>query len=216
VKEKLHASGGRHGKARKPPGVDQPAAAYLHARGLGVTPVRFERLVRHAVETLPATLLRADPAEDLTASEVRALLRGGLNASPVALRGEDPLAVTAAEYAALLKTSRTTAETARLLGVNESRIRQRLSSHPPTLLGFKVEGGWKVPAALFDGRCLVPGVERVVPELPANLHPVAFHRWFVTPSPDLEPPGNGGNLSPREWLRRGFSVEDVARLAASL
>jgi hypothetical protein len=55
------------------------------------------------------------------------VLEGGeLDLSPPAEEEANPLARTAAKYAALLATALTTREASELLGTGESRVRQRL------------------------------------------------------------------------------------------
>ena len=191
--------------------------AFLHAHGISVTPETMERMVAAAVEDLPRTLYPAAPHHDLTEAEQEALVRGGLDLAPRELGERDPLARTVADYAALLRRSRTVAETARLLGVNESRVRQRLGSKPPTLYGWKLEGEWRIPDFLFERRRLIPGVSEVASRLDPAIHPVGFFRWFTMPDPDLATDGDRGNpLSPRLWLLSGHSPETVAELAAGL
>jgi hypothetical protein len=122
-----------------------------------------------------------------------------------------------AEYAALLKSSLSTAETARRLGVDPSRIRQRLTADPPTLYGIRIGPNWYVPEFQFDGDGLLRGLGEVVSRLDPELHPVAVFRWFTTPSADLSAEALGGrSLSPRDWLRLGLPVEAVAEMASNL
>lgn len=56
-------------------------------------------------------------------------------------------------------------------------------------------------------------MERVLPVLDPELHPVVYH-WFVSKNADLiyedEP------VSPRDWLLSGNDVEEVVLLAAAL
>lgn len=166
---------------------------------------------------LPRTLYRPDPRADLSRPEVEALEKGGFNLKPADLGKDDPLARTVADYAALLKSSLSTAEAAQRLGVDPSRIRQRLTSEPPTLYGIRVSGGWVLPAFQFEGDDLVPGIGEVVSRLDPELHPVSVFRWFTHPSPDLVAEElDGKALSPREWLRLGLPVQAVADLAGAL
>jgi hypothetical protein len=113
-----------------------------------------------------------------------------------------------------LHDSYTAEQAADLLGVNASRIRQRLGGPSRTLYGIKPGKEWRIPKFQFEGRRLIPGIERVVERLAAGLHPVAVYRWFLTPIPDLtvdETP-----TSPLDWLRLGNPPEVVAELAAGL
>lgn len=202
--------------------IDDPTVAYLHSHGIRVSPSTLDEMVREAVTRLQRTLYRPDPRPDLTASEVEALKRGGFVLEPTELGAEDPLVQTAAEFAALLKESLPTAAAAERLGVDPSRIRQRLTSNPPSLYGIRLESGWVVPQFQFDGDSLIPGLIDVVSQLDPEMHPVAVYRWFTLPSSDLvlerdEQEGEEPRcLSPRDWLRLGLPVQPVAELAANL
>jgi hypothetical protein len=195
---------------------DPSTMAFLHAHGIRVEPKALDSMLEEAVRRMRRSLYRADPREDLSAAEAEELERGGFDLTPVDLGPDDPLARTAAEYAALLKSSLSTTEAARRLGVDPSRIRQRLTSQPPTLYGVRLESGWVIPEFQFDGDRLVPGIAEVVPHLNPELHPVAVFRWFTVPSPDLAAEEEGRTLSPREWLRLGLLPATVAELARDL
>ncbi len=187
-------------------------AEALHRVGVEVSPDRFEAMVLEAVEGL-REVYQADPRRELTPAEVQALQRGGFELEQQDLGDTDPLARTAAEYAALLATSRAVPESAEALGVDSSRVRQRLAAR--TLYGIKVRSGWKLPSFQFEpSGGTVPGIEEVLPRLDPALHPVAVHRWFVTPTPDLELEGE--SVSPLTWLRAGGSPRQVGELAAGL
>src|SRR5439155_19546177 len=119
-----------------------------------------------------------------------------------------------AEYADLLRDSYSAEQAARILSVNPSRIRQRLTATPRTLYGIKHGKSWRIPRFQFRQRRLVPGIEMVVSRLAENLHPVAVHRWFTCPNQDLtvaERP-----VSPLQWLQSGNPPRAVADLAAEL
>ena len=150
----------------------------------------------------------------LSEPEERRLRAGGLDASPLKPSEAHLLHRAAAEYARLLADSYSVEEAAARLGVNGSRIRQRLTGRPPTLYGIKLGRAWRVPKLQFEGRRLVPGLETVLRRLPARLHPVAFHRWLTTPSPDLV--AGERPVSPLDWLRTGGAPDAAARLAATL
>jgi hypothetical protein len=191
--------------------------AFLHSHGIEVAPEALDPLVKEAVARLQRTLYRQDPREDLTAAEAAILERGGFSLDPEELDGEDPLVQTVAEYAALLKSSLSTVEVARKLGVDPSRIRQRLTTDPPTLYGIRIGTSWYIPEFQFDGAGLVRGLGEVVSHLDPELHPVAVFRWFTTPNADLSSEALGGrSLSPRDWLRTGLPVEPVAEMASNL
>ena len=197
--------------------ADISTTAYLHAHGLAVSPKELDRLVAEAVNRLQRDLFRSDPRRELSAEEIRILEEGGFDLEPVDLGAEDPLARAAALYSGLLKTSFDTRAAARIMGVDPSRIRHRLTSRPPSLYGIRTASGWRIPRFQFDDEELLPGIGEVVAELDAELHPATVYSWFVRPNPDLvdekltEEP-----LSPREWLRHGFPPRAVAELAKHL
>lgn len=195
--------------------VAQRTHAFLHAHGLRVQPEALDRLVQEALERLPRGLYRDDPQRDLTTQEVEALRDGGFALEGEDLDEDDPLARTAAEYAALVQTSLTTSKAAARLRVEPSRIRQRLTEHPPTLYGIRLGSGWRIPEFQFEGDDLLPGWSEVVAALDPELHPISVYRWFTTPNVDLEDQEER-RLSPRDWLRLGYKPASVAELAADL
>jgi hypothetical protein len=119
---------------------------------------------------------------------------------------------TIARYAALLAESRTVAEAAEVLGVDESRVRQRLAAR--TLYGLKRGRDWHLPAFQFADEGEVPNIGAVVSRLHPDLHPVAVANWFTLPTPDLLIEGEP--VSPRDWLRSGGAPGLVAAMAAEL
>ncbi len=197
---------------------DAATNSYLHAHGIAVSPATLERMVVAAVDELPTVLYPTDPRHDLSDPEREALSRGGLDLTPRDFGDQDPLARTVADYAAILRRSKTVAMAAKLLGVNASRVRQRLNAKPPTLYGFKLEGEWRIPDFLFAGRRLIPGISELAAALPPDVHPVSFFRWFTLPDPDLvaSDDARAQPISPRVWLLSGGSPRELALLAAHL
>jgi hypothetical protein len=191
------------------------SAQDLERIGISLPPDEFERLVTEVVHRMPPARSGRAASPDLDA-ETRALLeRGGLTFAPLPDERQSPLARTAAKNAVLLATARTVAEAASLLGVNPSRVRQRLGQR--TLYGIKTARGWRLSAFQFDldqPDRLVPGIGRVLAALPADLHPVAIYNWFTLPDPDLT--WQGEPLSPLDWLRSGGDLEPAAAIAADL
>jgi hypothetical protein len=151
------------------------------------------------------------------------LQSGGFDLAPESGGLDDALAQTAIEYATLVATSLNVATVARLLKVDDSRIRQRLTSR--TLYGMKLGHAWHLPLFQFEleERRGVPGVERVFPRLRDDLHPIEVYTWFVSPDPDLvfenalvKDGESPTPMSPRDWLRLGGNPETVAAVAESL
>lgn len=201
------------------PAKTDSTVAYLHSHGIRVEPTMLDEMVREAVDRLRRTMYRPDPRPDLTEAEAAVLRSGGFVLEPSELGSEDPLTQTVAELAALLQESLPTSEAAARLGVDPSRIRQRLTSSPPSLYGIRLESGWVVPTFQMEGNKLLEGIAEVVARLDPELHPVAVFRWFHLPSPDLTLERKGEEplvLSPRDWLRMGLPVKPVAELAGHL
>ena len=91
------------------------------------------------------------------------------------------------EFEVLLRRgSLTLADAAKALGVTASRLRQRLSPGKRTLYGIKDEGDWRIPKFQFQGRNrLVRGIDRVLPRIRRDAHPLSVKKWFTTPHQDL-------------------------------
>jgi hypothetical protein len=115
---------------------------------------------------------------------------------------------------ALLATSLTAKQAAEGMGVDPSRVRQRLADR--TLYGVLWKHRWMLPLFQFHEGVAPPGLERVLPELPTDLSPIAVERWFHRPSPNLHSEEIGRGLSPREWLLAGLPAEKPARIARHL
>lgn len=186
---------------------------FLRSRGIQAPPGTLDKELAAAVAELDVLVAR-DSLQELTAAEIDVLRAGGFDPEPRAESPLDPLARTAAEYAALLKTSLTAREAAERLGVDVSRIRQRLAER--SLYGFRHDGKWHIPIWQFVDHGLLPNLGAVVARLDADLHPVAVTRWFLTPDPDLVTNTVDRPLSPRDWLLAGFPAEPVALLTGDL
>lgn len=155
--------------------------------------------------------LHIESARELPEGEVALLREGGLN--PETESGLDPLAETAAAFAALLQTSLGTPDAAALLGIRVSRIRRMLTSQA-SLYGFQVNGRWRIPVFQFTEAGLVPNIGQVNAVLDRSLHPVAVYRWFMSPDPELDV--EGVVLSPLAWLNAGHDAGILCRIASDL
>jgi hypothetical protein len=186
------------------------------------TPAKLAEIARRLaeIELIAAEIAQpaggaTAPPPPLTEAEERLLREAGLDPRPLALGEAHPVHRATAEYARLLHDSYTAEDAADLLGVNASRIRQRLTGAPRTLYGIKAGRGWRIPKFQFHGRRLVPGIERAMERLAPDLHPVAVYRWFTSPNSDLTRDGDTP-MSPLDWLRVGNPPDSVAELAAGL
>ncbi|MPY87690.1 MAG: hypothetical protein GEU99_07195 [Luteitalea sp.] len=158
--------------------------------------------------------LLEDESATLTAPEEAALVKGGVE--PVS---EEEVRVVngrvAAAYRQLRMTSLSVEEASRRLGVNASRIRQRLAER--SLYGLKEGNTWLLPAFQFLDDGLVPGVGVVLRSLPPDLGMLAVVRWFSTRNPDLFTRDDEERpLTPLQWLLGGNPPEAAAELAAAL
>lgn len=170
-------------------------------------------LANRPLRATTSEAVRANAA--LSAGELEALTGVGLSIEPwPAERPDDPLSQSIVDYMALVDTSLTAAEAAHLLGVDVSRIRQRLRQR--SLFGVDYEGEWRLPRFQFERNKPLPGLGEVLVALPAELNALEIAEWFLTPNPDLELDRQVRVLSPREWLLRGLSSRRLAELARDL
>ena len=187
----------------------------LESHGLQASEEEVARAMEAALAESGFCLPYPDPRGLLAPEEVELLERGGFELDHLDFGLEDPIVRASFEYAVLRATGLTTRAAAERLGVNDSRIRQRLGKR--LLHGIKAHDEWRLPAFQFAGDGLVPGIDRVFPRLPESLNPVSVHRWFHTPNPDLEGrEAEARALTPLEWLQMGNDPEVVAELAAAL
>jgi hypothetical protein len=192
-------------------------SARFQQAGLTIESAEFDRLVMEAVERALPVRPPTDARDELPENELRFLGEAGVDLAELAPRDRgaaSPLALTAADYAALLTTALTVPDLAARLAVDTSRIRQRLARH--TLYGIKDGMSWRLPLFQLDdgGQALVPGLHRVAP-LWVGAHPVEVARWFTLPHVDLED-AQSQPLSPRAWLLTGGDPGFVAALAEEL
>lgn len=191
------------------------AASIGDAIGLDVPVGLFERARRYLLENEP---LRARSSErtaglhTLSASEIDALRSVGLATDRWKGAGRtDPVAQSIADYMAMLDTSLTTAQAAKHLKVDSSRIRQRLRER--SLYGIEYDGERRLPLFQFKGGKVIPGLAEVLAVLPGQLSPLDVAEWFLSPDPDLEIEERDEPVSPRDWLLGGRPVERVVELA---
>ena len=171
-------------------------------------------------ELLKSSLASEMPMErtraDLSPSEAEALQHGGIDLQAES-SGSERVAASLNEWRKLLEGSYTTGQVAKLLGVRDSRIRQRLGGPRPTLFGFRHGNSWLIPKFQIEKRKIIRGLDVVASHVSPGLHPVAVARWFQTPNPDLlNPADEEQTLSPLDWLRTGGDPGVAATLAATL
>lgn len=99
------------------------------------------------------------------------------------------------------------------MGVSQGRIRQRLTAR--TLFGIQTSMEWRLPPVQFTADGLpLRGLDRVLPALPEDVHPIVVNAFMQRPHEDLGITGTA--TSPREWLVSGGDIEAVVLLAAGL
>jgi len=187
----------------------------LESHGVHASEEEVARAMEVALVESGFRLPYPDPRKELKAEQVELLARGGFELDRLEFGLDDPIARTAFEYAVLRATALTTQQAAKRLGVNDSRVRQRLLER--VLYGIKAGDQWRLPVFQFARKGLVSGIQRVLPRLPKSLNPVAVYRWFHTPNPDLEErEAQGRALTPLQWLQSGNDPDVVAELAVDL
>lgn len=188
--------------------------AFLHAHGLDVEPKGLPKALRDAIQHLQSLYYANTGQEGLTAAEIQIYRSGGLDPAPRELGMKDPLLRGVMTYAGLVDTGLTAVESAKLLGVTDARIRQRLKER--TLFAIKTGGSWRLPRFQFaEGREL-PGWGEVAQNLPQGISPVTVAHWLMLPNADLAAGEDEAPTSPRQWLLEGRSPLAVARLAETL
>lgn len=195
-------------------GPDGAVAGRPGATGRTFTLAEVTRWVQAAVEELSAEAA-STPAPELSAGDAALLDRAGFAGGRPGAPGA--LEMSRVEYEVLLRESPTLEAAARELGVSPSRLRQRLSARERTLLGVKDGRGWRIPRFQFQARGrLVRGLERVLPSVRRDAHPLAIRVWFTAPHPDLSVGDDGRPVSPLAWLAAGHPPATVAELAVEI
>lgn len=99
---------------------------------------------------------------------------------------------------------------AELLGVDRSRVSQRLADH--SLYAFVAGDERCFPRwQLADAKPLT-GLKLVLRAIDPQLHPLAVDHWFTTPNVDLEI--DDEPVSPASWLATGGDPQRAATLAS--
>jgi hypothetical protein len=190
--------------------VAAPPAAKLHSMFVSSASALLQNRPLRSVSSAAV-----QPAGTLSKGELAALEAVGLSAHPwPPERPGDPLAQSVVDFMALIETSLTAAETARILRVDVSRVRQRLRER--SLFGVEYEGEWRLPRFQFERKHVLPGLAEVVAALPADANALEVAEWFLSPNPDLEFEDGEALPSPREWLLRGAPPQRIAELARQL
>ncbi len=154
------------------------------------------------------------PPPALTAAEAAALASSGAG-EPTPEAAVATLALATAAYSEIVESALSVEDAAERLGVNPSRVRQRLAER--SLYGIKLAGSWRLPAFQFTTHGLVTGIDAVLKALPAALSVLSVARWFNTPNPDLCTRDDDERpLTPLAWLAAGCPPGAAADLASAL
>ena len=180
---------------------------YFQQHGLRAQPPEtLNAALKDAIGRLQASLFGPARSE-LTAAEVAMLERAGVDVDQRP-GNEDSVFQFATEYAAILATSMTPVQVAKLLGLTPVRVRQMIRQR--ALYAIRVNGRWHVPTFQFDSDALIANIGQVNQRL-AELDPVSAVRWYTSADPELE--DNSGHLmTPLEWLRTGRDAQAVIKI----
>lgn len=187
---------------------------------------RLEQILRsHGVDgissdallhTIDVTLAGGSGAQaPLTAAEEEFLRTAG---GPEAGRSLDARsgardAATAAEDAArrvsrLAAGSMSVSEAAERLGVDRSRVSRRCSTG--RLFSFTIDGNLRIPRWQLAGDRALPGLEQVVPAIPAETTPLMVEAVMTSPQEET------ALRTPVEFLAEGGTPRVVAEMIADL
>ena len=107
---------------------------------------------------------------------------------------------SALAFADLCRASLTVEGAAQILGVDRSRISQRIADR--SIYCFVDPGGQRLfPVWQFHESRIPQGLQSVFRALDGSLHPLVVNHWFQTPSVDLLV--DGSEVSPLMWLTTG-------------
>lgn len=185
----------------------------LLERRFGVEEEEFAAALEDFADRVgPLAVVDVRPVEYLGDVQQSTLRKLGASLQPLRAGELGPIAGLAAAHAEVVSNSETVAGLAKRLGVDPSRVRQRIYAR--SLYAFKHRGGWLIPGFQLESNRVIPGVEAVVSKLSPTLHPAAVSRWFTTPNSDLILEEEA--VSPIAWLTSGGPPDGVAALAGSI
>ena len=128
---------------------------FLRDHGIQEPTETVLQVLRQVIEACPQPS-GADPSHELSPTEIDAMDAVGLDIHATAETTGGTDVDTVAEMAALVATSYSVKDVARLLGVDPSRVRQRLT-RDHSLYGFHWEKEWRIPRFQFaDNGTLLP------------------------------------------------------------
>lgn len=181
----------------------------LAEAGLKVDSRQFLKLVADAARRISPP--QTSPADYFTTQQRQVLTEVGLDLSDYHEGDQDPRARAVAARAVLADSALSVNEAAKVLGIDASRVRHRLSDGK--LTGWK-DNGWRLPSWQFADGAALPGLEVVLRAVPSDQPALMVAAFMNTPQPDLELGGRA--VTPRHWLLALGDPRLVADLAATL
>lgn len=174
-------------------------------------PATLNKALAQAIQSMHRSVY-AESARELTAAELEVLKESEVDVDEHA-ELPDPMVEYATEFAAILKTSLSTTQAAKRLGVHAVRIRQMIGDG--TLYAVQVNGRWRIPEFQFQDKALVPNIGEVNAVIDRGLDAVSVLRWYTLADAELETTDEKF-LSPLDWLKRGLKPKPVALIASQL
>lgn len=153
---------------------------------------------------------RSNTARLLPAAEVEALKASGSFVEQLPDPAERGSTQTVVLRQRLRRDALPMAEVRRILGVSDSRIRQRISKRTLHAL-TDVGQGRRFPAYQFAEDAELPKWSVVAPAFPADVDLISVEQVMSSPHSDL--PIDGKPVSPREWLLAEQPADKVVELA---
>lgn len=173
-----------------------------------------ETALHMAAEILERATSHDDHQPPLSDDERAAFARFGVDTSkPMsteALLEAEPVVRGMGRHASMVATAVPIASAAQRLGVDPSRLRQRIREG--TLLAVRrPQGhGWLIPAFQLTPTGEVPHLARVLAAAQRHLSPLSVARAFELPDEELD------GVTPRDWLLSGGDPAPVERIVAGL
>ena len=175
-------------------------------------------LAEAAIHLAARIVERAEDAgskeEHLADHERTALARFGIEASSPMPREEflsaGPVVEGMARRARMLSEAVPLAEVAKRLGVDPSRLRQRIAQGSLLAVRRPRGRGWLIPAFQLTGDGELPHLSRVLSSATRGLSAEAVGRAFELEHEELD------GAAPRDWLLRGGDPAPVQRIMAGL
>jgi len=173
-----------------------------------------ETALHLAAEILERAGVRGDNPGSLSDDERTAFARFGIDTtkpmSTEALLRTEPAVRGMSQHALMVANAVPIAGAAQRLGVDPSRLRQRIKEG--TLLAVRrPQGrGWLIPAFQLTDDGEIPHLARVLAVAQRHLSPLSVACAFEIPDEELD------DMSPRDWLISGGDPAPVERIVAGL